>query len=159
LKRFFAALAAGVLYLGTLHAEQGDAIDRIAAIVDNEIILASEIYQYLQFNIGSQEALARLTDAEEDSLKRLILEDLIDQKVLLAKARADTVQVDARDVDRELDARQDADRSGGWAGTSRRVLRHADRQTQARVSLARGAESADRTDETAEAGQRAGHAQ
>jgi peptidyl-prolyl cis-trans isomerase SurA len=105
LKRILAAVAAVCLTITAGMAVEGEAIDRIAAIVDNEIILESELYQYLQYNAGSQEALSRLSQAQADSLKKLILEDLIDQKVLLAKAREDTLQVEAKDIDRELDAR------------------------------------------------------
>lgn len=86
-------------------AGEGGVVDRIVAVVDNEIILESEVFQYLQFNAGSPDALAKLPPSRVDSLKALILEDLIDQKVLLAKARTDTIQIQPRDVDRELDAR------------------------------------------------------
>lgn len=106
MKRIIAlTTACFTLLTGSARAEEGDVIDRISAIVDNEIILESEVLQYLQFNVGSAEQLERLSQAQADSLKRLILEDLIDQKVLLAKARADTVSVDPKDIDRELDAR------------------------------------------------------
>ncbi len=86
-------------------AQESSVIDRIAAIVDNEIILESEVFQYLQFNVGTQEALDKLSPQQTDSLKSFILEELINQKVLLAKARADTVNVQPRDVDKELDGR------------------------------------------------------
>ena len=77
-------------------------IDRIVAVVDNDIILESELFQYVQFNAGSQAALESLTKAQVDSLKQLVLTELINQKVLLAKANEDTVTVPARDVDAEL---------------------------------------------------------
>ncbi len=100
-----AGLAAILTFTMAAFAGEGDVVDRIVAVVDNEIILESEVFQYLQFNAGSPDALSKLPKSRVDSLKALILEDLIDQKVLLAKARADTIQVQPRDVDRELDAR------------------------------------------------------
>jgi peptidyl-prolyl cis-trans isomerase SurA len=92
-----------------------DPIDRIVAIVDEDIILESEVFQFLQLNIGSQKALESLPASQIDSLKKQILEELIKQKVLLAKARADTVKVPQRDVDKELDERIKtlADQIGG----------------------------------------------
>lgn len=108
-----AALALTVL-TATAPAED-NVIDRIVAIIDNEIILESELFQYIQFQIGSQAALERLSERQIDSLKSLVLEDLIVQKALLSKARLDTVVVEARSVDAELDARIKAliDQAGG----------------------------------------------
>jgi peptidyl-prolyl cis-trans isomerase SurA len=96
-------------------AQQEKVIDRIVAVVDNEIILESELSQYMQFQVGSQAALDAMTPAQVESLKTYILDELINQKVLLAKARADTVKVEARLVDAELDARIKAlvDQAGG----------------------------------------------
>jgi peptidyl-prolyl cis-trans isomerase SurA len=83
----------------------GKVIDRIVAVVDNEIILESELSQYVQYTIGSQAALDALRPAQLDSLRRGILEQLINQKVLLAKAREDTLKVEDRAIDGELDQR------------------------------------------------------
>jgi len=90
-------------------------IDRISAVVDNEIILESELLQYMQFNAGSQAALEAMTAAQLDSMKKYILDELIAQKVLLAKARADTIVIETRVVDNELDARMKtlSDQAGG----------------------------------------------
>ena len=105
MKTMLAGLATTLLLAVAAVAAEGDVVDRIVAVVDNEIILESEVFQYLQFNAGSPDALSKLPPSQVDSLKALILEDLIDQKVLLAKARADTIQIQPRDVDHELDAR------------------------------------------------------
>ena len=86
-------------------AQQDKVIDRIVAVVDNEIILESELIQYMQFQVGSQSELEKMTAAQIESLKTFILDELINQKVLLAKARADTVVVESRMVDQELDRR------------------------------------------------------
>jgi peptidyl-prolyl cis-trans isomerase SurA len=101
--------------LAVLHAQESKVIDRVVAVVDNEIVLDSELFQYLQYQMGSQAQLDALSPAEIDTLKSQILGQLIDQKVLLAKGRLDTVVVDAKDVDRELDSRIKAlvDQAGG----------------------------------------------
>lgn len=113
-----AAVLVIVLQGGVLtpsYAQDQKVIDRIVAVVDNEIILDSELFQYLQYQVGSQEQMDQLSDAQIDTLKNRILQQLIDQKLLLAKARQDTVMVDAKDVDRELDARLKSliDQAGG----------------------------------------------
>lgn len=82
-----------------------EVIDRILAVVDEDIILESEVLQYLQFNLASEVDLGQLSQEQLDSLKMQVLEELVRQKVLLAKARADTVMIPDREVDRELDTR------------------------------------------------------
>ncbi|MBU1707514.1 SurA N-terminal domain-containing protein, partial [bacterium] len=82
-----------------------EVIDRILAVVDEDIILESEVHQYLQFNLAQEVDLRDLNEAQLYDLKMEVLEELIRQKVLLAKARADTVTIPDRELDRELDNR------------------------------------------------------
>lgn len=93
------------LLFGVEYAHSGEVIDRILAVVDADIILESEVLQYLQFNLGREMQLDRLTEEQLGDLKGQVLEELIRQKVLLAKARADTVAIPDREVDRELETR------------------------------------------------------
>jgi peptidyl-prolyl cis-trans isomerase SurA len=93
-----------MMFCATLLSAE-EIIDRIMAIVDDEIILESEVFQYLQFNVGSQVDLESLPKSTVDSLQAQILDELIDQKLLLTKARLDTVIVSEREVDNELDNR------------------------------------------------------
>ena len=92
----------GVVNYSTAGSE---VIDRILAVVDEDIILESEVLQYLQFNLGREVDIEKLSEEQLNDLKMQVLEELIRQKVLLAKARADTVTVVDREVDRELDSR------------------------------------------------------
>lgn len=94
-----------LLIMGAHSARPTDVIDRILAVVDEDVILESEVLQYLQFNLGRDVHLDQLSDEQLTNLKSQVLEELIRQKVLLAKARADTVTIADRDVDRELDSR------------------------------------------------------
>ena len=80
-------------------------IDRIVAVVDNEIILESELSQYVQYNIGSQQALDAMRPGQLDTLRKMVLDQLIIQKVLLTKAHQDTVKIEQKMVDNELDSR------------------------------------------------------
>jgi peptidyl-prolyl cis-trans isomerase SurA len=82
-----------------------EVIDRIVAVVDDEIILESEVFQYLQFNVGSTVDLESLPQSQVDSMKSQILDELINQKLLLTRARLDTVTIPQREVDQELDQR------------------------------------------------------
>ena len=71
-----AALAAGA---------QGDLIDKVAAVVGNEIILQSEIeVQALQITQGG---------AVTDQARHIALEALMFEKLLLNQARLDSVEV------------------------------------------------------------------
>ena len=98
-------MATALVVLACAVVASADTIDKIAAIVDNEVILDSEVFQYLQLNVGTKTNLESLPKAQVDTLKKQVLEELIKQKVLLSKARTDTVQVPARDVDKELDGK------------------------------------------------------
>ncbi|MBU0691585.1 peptidylprolyl isomerase [bacterium] len=104
IRSFRLMLLAALLAYGALLSAQ-EVIDRIVAIVDDEIILESEVFQYLQFSIGSTVNLEKLPQSKVDSMRSQILDELIDQKLLLARARLDTVVIPARQVDQELDQR------------------------------------------------------
>jgi peptidyl-prolyl cis-trans isomerase SurA len=81
--------------------------DRIVAVVGNEVIFKSEI--------DTRELMARMQYPQmrqEKGLSRTILEGLIDQKIILAKAKIDSVSIDenavvsmASDRFRELSAK------------------------------------------------------
>jgi len=78
-------------------------LDQVAAVVDNNIILSSELLQYtrqLAVQIGINPTKEQ-TKFEE--LRRNTLENLVVQKVLLTKAKEDSITVDDRQVDQTLD--------------------------------------------------------
>jgi peptidyl-prolyl cis-trans isomerase SurA len=82
-----------------------EVIDRVVAVVDDEIILESEVLQYLQYSLGASGKLENLSDAQMDSLGKTVLDDLIAQKLLLTRARRDSVMITQKEIDRELDTR------------------------------------------------------
>lgn len=102
MKRWSLLLA---LLMTIVAASAEEIIDQIVAVVDDEIILESEVYQYLQFSIGSQVSLDSIPPAKLDSLHAMVLDDLIAQKLLLTRARTDSIAVSTKEVDKELDAR------------------------------------------------------
>ncbi len=82
-----------------------EALDRIVAVVDDQIILQSELLQYayslaVQLNIDPRRQPDKFNE-----LRNGALESLIAQKVLLTKAKEDSVTVEQRQVDQVLDER------------------------------------------------------
>ncbi|MFH1862457.1 MAG: peptidylprolyl isomerase, partial [bacterium] len=82
-----------------------EVIDRVIAVIGDQIILESEVFQNAQA-LALQQGLNPLKDQKKFAkLKETILQELINQKVLLAKAREDSIVVEAREVDKELENR------------------------------------------------------
>ncbi|MDZ7372968.1 MAG: peptidylprolyl isomerase [candidate division KSB1 bacterium] len=84
-------------------AQREQVLDAIAAVVDEEIILQSEVVQgaYL---LALQAGLDPARDPVGfERLKRATLDNLIAQKILLVQARAETIKVDEAQVDQLLE--------------------------------------------------------
>ena len=82
-----------------------EVLDGIVAIVGDEIILRSEVIQTTQA-FALQMGINPATQLEEfESLKKSVLDNLINEKVLLAKAREDTITVDDSQVEAALEER------------------------------------------------------
>jgi peptidyl-prolyl cis-trans isomerase SurA len=80
-------------------------VDKVVAVVDDDPILASEIEAYAQFVM--QQDKRQLNENEAEKLRSQILSELIDRRVLLAQARKDSIVVEDREVDQELQSRLD----------------------------------------------------
>lgn len=109
-------------------------VDRVAAVVNDDIILRSEIYElgstYIEENVHNGEPRARL---EADVLDRLIERALVDQEV----ARLHLAPSDA-DLDRAIDdtaQRNGLDRDGLKAELARQGLAWDDYRNEMRASL------------------------
>ncbi|NTW53866.1 MAG: peptidylprolyl isomerase [Chlorobaculum sp.] len=107
-KVLFAVLAVLMIAMnGVADVSASTSLDKIAAIVGNEIILDSDI--------NEQELMLRLQfpDAKSDpQLRKKILDNLINQKIILTKAKIDTVKVDEKSVDDQAAARYTSLRAG-----------------------------------------------
>jgi peptidyl-prolyl cis-trans isomerase SurA len=75
-----------------------EVIDRVVAIVDNEIILKSELDLQTAY-----EAVQRNLDPDDPQLKRQILNLMIDEKLLYAQAELDSIIVSDEEVEQQLD--------------------------------------------------------
>ena len=80
-----------------------DVFDRIAAIVDDDIILESEVLQGAYF-LAMQQKINPETDAEKfEQLKQNALDNLIVQEIMLTKAEEDTVVPDPAQIESYLE--------------------------------------------------------
>jgi peptidyl-prolyl cis-trans isomerase SurA len=92
-----------LILLSTWLAYGQNLLDKIVAIVDDDIILYSEVTQsaYLmamQLGIDPQKAPDRFQKLEQQTL-----ENLINQKLLLIQAEKDTIEANEREVDNYLE--------------------------------------------------------
>lgn len=85
----------------TLRAQ--DVLDRIIAIVDENIILQSELQQF-SYSLALQQGIDPQKEPEKfDAIMNRMLDDLVTQKVMLVKAKEDSITVAERQVDNILD--------------------------------------------------------
>ncbi len=85
-----AAILIGALAILTA----GDVIDRIAAVVNDEVILLSEVDEKL-FILDSQGQLAGKDSSEVYQVRRDILDRLIEERLVVQRARSQGITVDA----------------------------------------------------------------
>ena len=77
-------------------------IDRIVATVDNHTILWSELNYRLRFE-AEQRGISVFVDSEDlAALRREILDAMIDEQVLVLKAKQDSIQIDPTEVEEML---------------------------------------------------------
>ncbi len=93
------------LSIATFAQDDAQVVDRVIAVVDDEIILESEVMQFVQ-DIAVREPERYQSMESIVELREQILQELITQKILLAAAIQDTnVVVEDREVDMTLDDR------------------------------------------------------
>jgi peptidyl-prolyl cis-trans isomerase SurA len=97
LKNIFSFFGLSLLFATTMNA-QDKVIDRIVAIVGANTILQSEVEAQYQQMVSAQEPV------NENSRCKL-MEDLLFQKLLLAQAQKDSLDVTEAQVEQELDRR------------------------------------------------------
>ena len=92
-----------LFFISLIYSEDDQAIDGVAAIIEDHIVLKSDLAQMLNMSI-IQNKIDPLKDLEKvKSLERSILESMIDQKIILKRAEIDSVSVEENEVDLALD--------------------------------------------------------
>lgn len=81
---------------------QPELLDRIVAVVDDQAILWSELNFRLILALDQQGRSSFITPQEGEQLRRDILEQMIDEQVLLIKARHDSIAIDEGQVEELL---------------------------------------------------------
>ena len=96
MKKIILSLAAILLLISASSAQQ-KVVERIVAVVGNEIILESEL------NYATMQYAQRLkADPNDPNFKREILNEMITNKLVLAQAAVDSVDVTDEEVDRAV---------------------------------------------------------
>lgn len=80
-------------------------IDRIVAVVDDEIILLSELNAALQQAVVQLELDPQKEGDKIEKLRANLVDQMIDEKVLLVKAKEDSIEVKESEVERTLENR------------------------------------------------------
>ena len=89
-----------ILFVGIVQAQSKPVLDRVAAVVGNEIILKSELDYQVQLT-----AYQNKLNPNDPTLRSKVLEAMIDDKLILAQAILDSVTVSDDEVNRQLDSR------------------------------------------------------
>ncbi len=84
----------------TLHAQE--VLDKIVAVVDNEIIMQSELDFQTNIMIAQQRV-----DPSNKNIKAQILNSLIEEKLLYAQAKLDSINVTDEEINRQVENRID----------------------------------------------------
>ncbi|MBU1349366.1 peptidylprolyl isomerase [Patescibacteria group bacterium] len=84
------------LLLGTLNAQE--VLDKVIAVIDNEIILKSE----LEYRV-SLEAAQRNLDPSNKDFRKSVLDAMIDEKLLFAQAEIDSIEVQDSEIEQQMD--------------------------------------------------------
>jgi peptidyl-prolyl cis-trans isomerase SurA len=80
-------------------AAQSRVVDRIVALIDREIIVESELNSQIEFFVFNNKV-----DPSTPNLKKLVLESMLNEKLILAKAVEDSIVVTDDEVAQQLDA-------------------------------------------------------
>lgn len=103
--KFFKAQFLCIAFLfGLVHAQQESmVIDGLAAIVDDHIILKSDVAQLVQMTAVQQRINPQLEPERLLKLQADVLQSMIDQKIILEMAKIDSIEIKEKEVEQALD--------------------------------------------------------
>ncbi len=104
-KPFFIVLCAGLALFFSWASHAQEVLEGVVAVVGDEIILRTQLIQAAQGFAVQMGVNPRNQPQEFEKIKDNILQNLINEKVLLAKAIEDTVTVDDQQVESALESR------------------------------------------------------
>jgi peptidyl-prolyl cis-trans isomerase SurA len=107
------------------------ALDAIAAMVNDEPVLASDVEE--QLFLFLQRAQARPDSTQVDTLRRQVLDQLIDEKLLLTEAKRQSISVTPAEIGKQVDRAiaEAKQRLGGEQGFAQQLQR--ENTTEARL--------------------------
>jgi len=94
--------------LGSRMLPAAETIDSICVVVDDEIILESEVAYGINSLLLEQGIRTGISDEKLAEVRRQVIQSYVTQKILLARANEETLQVEDRVVNRELNRRFEA---------------------------------------------------
>ena len=92
--------ACGAQAAAPVPSERGQRIDGVAAVVNDEVVLASEVDEQLYLFL--QQSRSRPDSAEVAQLRREILDRMIDEKVIVIEAKKQNVSVSDAELDKNV---------------------------------------------------------
>ncbi len=92
-----------LVFISLIYSNSNQTIDGVAAIIEEHIVLKSDLAQMLNMSI-IQNKIDPIQNVEKIKvLEKSILESMIDQKIILKKAEIDSVFVEEKEVNLALD--------------------------------------------------------
>ena len=92
-------IQAAVLIVTLSFAVRAQVLDRVVAVVDNDLILESDLNAQVQFYVFNNKM-----DPKTPGLKEQVLQSMINEKLIVAKAIEDSVTVTDDEVQQQLEA-------------------------------------------------------
>ncbi len=83
-------------------AGEDESVDAVAATVNDEVVLMSDVEEQLYLFL--QRSNARPSDVELDTLRKAVLNQLIDERLILAEAKRQNITVPDAEVAKQVDA-------------------------------------------------------
>ena len=111
-----AASVASAQKSGTAPASSSEKLDGIAAVVNDDVVLESDVEEQLYLFL--QQAQGRPDSSQVDSLRKQILDQLINERLLVAEAKRQNITVSDAEVERRVGmmVEEAKKRFGGQAG-------------------------------------------
>jgi len=91
------------IFLSFVFPQENQSIDGVAAIVEEHLVLKSDLAQMVNMSIIQNKIDPTKDIAKIKTLERSILESMIDQKIILKRAELDSVIVEENEVNLALD--------------------------------------------------------